>query len=218
MPDLLVDGPADARDTLVLAPGAGAPADSPFLTTVARDLAAAGVRVVRFDFPYMQGRAAGGRRGPPDREPVLRATWGAVVERLGGASPLVLGGKSLGGRIASLMADELGARGLVCLGYPFHPPGRPERPRTRHLAALRTPTLILQGTRDPFGSPEEVAGYALSPAIRVHWIGDGDHSLKPRVRSGRSEAENLAEAVREILAFLAALGPASGRGRLSYST
>jgi predicted alpha/beta-hydrolase family hydrolase len=131
---------------------------------------------------------------------VLLDTWRAVVAELGAGS-LVIGGKSMGGRMASLVADELGVRGLVCLGYPFHPPGKPTQLRTAHLASLRTPALIVQGTRDPFGGPDEVATYSLSPAIRIAWIEDGDHGLAPRRASGRTRAQNLAEAVREVAEF-----------------
>ena len=199
---VLVDGPSDARTTLVLAHGAGGPMDSPFLDAVARDLAARGVRVARFEFPYMARRREEGRRTALDRQPVLLASWRETVERLGGGRSLVIGGKSLGGRMASLLADELEARGLVCLGYPFHPPRKPERLRTEHLGPMRTPTLIVQGTRDPFGGPEEVGGYRLSPAIRVVWIEDGDHDLRPRARSGRSAEQNLDEALDAVAAFL----------------
>ncbi len=192
--------------TVVLAHGAGAPMNTPFLNSVARGLAAAGgVRVLRFEFPYMRARRQGGGRGAPDREPILRNAWKEVVEELGGGERVVIGGKSLGGRIASMVADEVGARGLVCLGYPFHPPGRPEKLRTKHLEALKTPALIVQGTRDPFGSPDDVAGYRLSPAIRVAWLEDGDHSWKPRASSGRTEAQNTADALAAIREFLAAL-------------
>jgi predicted alpha/beta-hydrolase family hydrolase len=90
----------------------------------------------------------------------------------------------------------------VNLGYPFHPPGRPDRLRTAHLANLRTPALIVQGTRDPFGTPDEVSGYALARSIRICWIEDGDHSFKPRARSGRTERQNLEAAVAAVLAFL----------------
>jgi predicted alpha/beta-hydrolase family hydrolase len=123
----------------------------------------------------------------------------------GGGRRLWIGGKSMGGRIASMIADQAGVRGLVCLGYPFRPPGAAPAAaakRTAHLRDLRTPTLIVQGTRDPFGGPDDVAGYTLSPSIRVHWIEDGDHSLKPRKSSGRTEAQNLAEAVAAVAAFL----------------
>ena len=188
--------------------------DAPFLETVAKDLGARGIRVARFEFPYMARCREGGKRSAPDREPVLRAAWCAAIEELGGGERLVIGGKSLGGRIASFVADGLGVRGLVCLGYPFHPPGRPERLRTAHLAALATPTLILQGTRDPFGSPADVGGYALSPNLRVVWIEDGDHDLRARARSGRSAEQNLREAVEAVAAFLADL---EGRVRSTSS-
>ncbi|HTR02927.1 MAG TPA: alpha/beta family hydrolase [Thermoanaerobaculia bacterium] len=203
--DLLFDGPADAPLTVALAHGAGAPMDSPFLSRVAAGLAERGHRVARFEFAYMAARRTGGRRGAPDREPVLRARWKDVVERLGGGPRVVVGGKSMGGRIASLVADEVGARGLVCLGYPFHPPGAPQKLRTAHLADLRTPTLVVQGTRDAFGTREDVAGYRLSPAIRVHWIEAGDHSFKPPARSGRTETGNVDEAIAAVAGFLAAL-------------
>jgi len=203
--DLLLDGPAQAPLTVALAHGAGAPMDSPFMNRVAAGLAARGHRVVRFEFAYMAARRTGGRRGAPDREPVLRARWKEIVERLGGGSRVVIGGKSMGGRIASLIADEVRARGLVCLGYPFHPPGAPQKLRTAHLADLRTPTLVVQGTRDAFGTRDDVAGYRLSPAIRVHWIEGGDHSFKPPARSGRTEAGNVDEAIAAAAGFVAAL-------------
>lgn len=118
---------------------------------------------------------------------------------------MVIGGKSLGGRIASMVADEAGARGLVCLGYPFHPPGQPDRLRTAHLRELRTSTLIVQGTRDPFGGPGEVGGYGLSPRIRLLWLEDGDHSFKPRASSGRTERQNLEAAVAAVAGFVKGL-------------
>ena len=182
--------------------------DSPFMDAVAAGLAEGGLRVVRFELPYMRRRRENGERRPPDREPVLREAWLEAIASLGGGEHLVIGGKSLGGRMASLVADEAGAHGLVCLGYPFHPPGKPERLRTKHLENLSTPALILQGTRDPFGGREDVAGYRLSKKIRVAWIEDGDHSFKPRASSGRTEAENLAQAVALVGEFLAGL-PAS---------
>jgi predicted alpha/beta-hydrolase family hydrolase len=202
---LRFDGPDRATETIVLAHGAGAPMGSPFLERVAGGLAAHGFRVVRFEFPYMAARREG-RRPPPDREPVLLDHWRAVLGMLKGARPPVIGGKSLGGRMASLLADEVSAPGLVCLGYPFHPPGKPERLRVAHLEKLGTPTLVVQGTRDALGSRAEVGGYRLSPSIRVHWIEDGDHSYRPRARSGRTERQNLDEAIEAVAAFVGALG------------
>lgn len=198
---VLDDGPARARDVVVLAHGAGAPMDSEFMNVVAAGLAAEKVRVVRFEFPYMERRRRDGRRGGPDRQPVLLDRWREVVRQLRRPERLVIGGKSMGGRMASLVADELGVRGLVCLGYPFHPPGRPEKLRTAHLKELRTPTLILQGERDAFGTPEEIAGYELSESIRVTVLADGDHSFKPRKRSGLTHEEHLATTVEAITRF-----------------
>jgi predicted alpha/beta-hydrolase family hydrolase len=205
--DFLYDGPEGAATTVVLAHGAGAPMNTLFMNSIARGLAAAGgVRVVRFEFPYMRARRETGRRGgAPDREPILRNSWKEVVEKLGGGRKVVIGGKSMGGRIASMVADEVGARGLVCLGYPFHPPGRPDKLRTKHLETLATPGLIVQGTRDAFGTPEDVAGYALSDAIRVVWLEDSDHSWKPRAASGRTEAQNMSDGIAAIRDFLEAL-------------
>jgi predicted alpha/beta-hydrolase family hydrolase len=204
MGDLLVDGPQGAARTLVLAHGAGAPMDSPFMETIAVGVAAHGVRVVRFEFPYMASRRGGGAFGPPDAGAVLEQSWRDAIARCGPPERLVIGGKSLGGRIASMVADAAGVRGLVCLGYPFHPPRQPQRLRTAHLRELRTPALIVQGERDPFGTRAEVAGYALAPSIRLLWLADGDHSFKPRVRSGHTEAGHLRTAIDVIAAFCTA--------------
>ena len=279
--DLLVTGAPDARHTVVLAHGAGQPMDGAAMELFAAAFTRAGVRVVRFEFPYMSRRRATGRSTAPDREPVLEQTWRSVIAQVAalplgrsntpsvgtvaaagagtavtgagtaaagagtavtgagtavtgagtavtgagtaatGAGTaagtatgtftgtpgggLVIGGRSMGGRIASMVADDCGVRALLCFAYPFHPPGRPDRLRTAHLARLRTPTLILQGERDPFGSPAEVASYALPAAITVHWIADGDHSFKPRKRSGRTLQDNLADAVQRSVSFLAQL-------------
>lgn len=200
----LTDGPAGAPLTLVLAHGAGAPMDSPFMDRIARGVAGAGWRVVRFEFPYMATRRETGTRKPPDRAPVLLDTWRSVIAGLG-AETLVIGGKSLGGRIASMIADEARVHGLVCLGYPFHPPGRPDRLRTAHLETLGTPALILQGERDPFGRADEVPGYGLSDAIALAWLPDGDHGFRPRKASGHTEDGNLTLAVERICGFLDAL-------------
>ena len=209
MPDdsLLLNGASEAPITLVLAHGAGASMDAPLMNTVADAIGGAQVRVVRFEFPYMAARRVSGNRHAPDREPVLIESWRSVIAKLGEVAGLVIGGKSLGGRIASMIADETGAAGLVCLGYPFHPPGNPGRTRVKHLENLRTPALIVQGTRDSFGGPDEVAGYNLSEKIRIVWIEGGDHSLKPLARSGRSEAQNVAEAISEVQRFIAELKP-----------
>jgi uncharacterized protein len=203
----IADGPARAPLTLVLAHGAGAPMDSPFMNAVAAGIAKTGFRVLRFEFPYMHARREG-KRKPPDRGPVLEAAWrDAIREAAGkkGPASVAIGGKSMGGRIASMVADEAGVAGLVCLGYPFHPPGQPEKLRVAHLEKLGTETLILQGERDAFGTREEVARYPLSKKIRILFLKDGDHSFKPRASSGRTEKENLDEAVARVSEFLASL-------------
>lgn len=208
MPRFLFDGPEDAETTLVLAHGAGAGPKSPFMDRIAEGLAARGTRVARFAFPYMETAHADGRRRPPDRLPVLIASWREAIAALGGGARLVIGGKSMGGRVASMIADEAGARGLVCLGFPFHAPGRPVGARIDHLATIRTPTLIVQGTRDALGGRDEVAGYALSDAVRVVWIEDGDHSFRPRKSADHTFDEALAAAVEAVAGFLADLSTA----------
>ena len=134
----------------------------------------------------------------------------AAVAAAGPGAPLLIGGKSMGGRVASLVADDLHAAGriagLVCLGYPFHPPGKPDRLRTAHLEHLACPALIVQGERDPFGTRAEVGAMRLSPAIRFHWAGDGDHDLGPRGGSGFTRKGNLAAAADAVAAFAATCG------------
>ena len=197
---LIYNGSNNAAMRLVLAHGAGAPMDHPFMDYFATALAAQQIQVARFEFPYMVARRSTGKKTPPDREPKLRESWLDVIEKLG-ADRLVIGGKSMGGRIASLIADEADVTGLVCLGYPFHPVGKPEKLRIDHLRHLRTPTLIVQGERDTFGNREEVKSYRLPRKIKVHWLTDGDHSLKPRKSSGRTEEDNWNEAVEVITDF-----------------
>jgi predicted alpha/beta-hydrolase family hydrolase len=198
--------PQAASSTLILAHGAGAPMDSPFMQAMAQGLAARGVRVVRFEFAYMAQRRLDGRKRPPNPQAQLLQQWrdvhAQVRQRVAG--PLAIGGKSMGGRMASLLADELGVSALVCLGYPFYAAGKPEKPRVAHLAELRTPTLIIQGQRDALGNQETVAGYALSAAIELHWLQAADHDLKPLKASGFTHEQHLATAAGVIEALLGA--------------
>jgi predicted alpha/beta-hydrolase family hydrolase len=198
----LTDGPDAAEQVFVFAHGAGGAMDTPFMSTVAHELGQRGIRVVRFEFPYMAARRTGGKRGAPDREPVLLNKWREIAAQLGGGPRLFIGGKSMGGRMATLVADELQVRGAVIFGYPFHPPGQPAKLRTAHLEKLTTPMLVLQGERDPFGTRGDVAGYRLSPQIRIEWIPDGDHSLKPRAKSGTTERQNLLLAIEAAASFM----------------
>lgn len=176
--------------------------DSDFMNVIAERIAAAGIQVIRFEFEYMAKRREDGRRRGPDRAPKLIARFREVLQQVGPARDVVIGGKSMGGRIATMIADDAGAAGVVCLGYPFHPPGKPERLRTAHLETIRTPTLIVQGTRDRLGTQEEVATYPRSPAIELAWMEDGDHSLAPRKKSGRTLEQNLDGAVHAAVSFI----------------
>lgn len=211
LPDLLIDGPDTAPVTIALAHGAGAPMDSPFMVAFAEGLAARGLKCVRFEFPYMAERRATGKKRPPNRAPVLLETWRQVIEHLG-PDNLVIGGKSMGGRMASMIARDLEdegtpVTGLVCLGYPFHPPGKPDKAEERlaHLLDIETPTLILQGTRDTFGDQDHVPALPLPPSVKVAWLEDGDHGFKPRKKSGRTEQQNWDQALDAMDAFARAL-------------
>ena len=203
----LFDGPEKAKATLLLAHGAGAPMDSAAMNAIVRALAGAGLRIARFEFGYMASRRTAAGRKPPPRAEKLSGEYLAAVDALEARGSLVIGGKSMGGRVASMVADQLYAAGkiagLLCLGYPFHPVGKPEQLRTAHLAALKTPTLIAQGTRDPFGTRDEVATYTLCSQIELVWLEDGDHDLKPRKAvSGLSAADHLATLARAVSAFV----------------
>jgi uncharacterized protein len=181
-----------ARVTLILAPGAGAGQKSPFMVRFAAAIAARGIDTVTFDFPYREE----GRR-IPDGNATLEACWRAVIamvrRRLAATETIAIGGKSMGGRIASQVAasGEIGEiTGLVLLGYPLHPPGKPQQLRTAHFPRLRVPSLFIQGTRDAFGTPAELSaalGAADVPAT-LFPIADGDHSFKVPKRAGGAEA------------------------------
>lgn len=206
----LITGPEDAGTTILLAHGAGAPMDSKSMNAAAAALADAGFRVARFEFGYMAARRTSDQRKPPPKAETLQPEYRDAVAALGAKGKLVIGGKSMGGRVASMVADELHAAGkiagLLCLGYPFHPPEKPAQLRTAHLENLQTPALIVQGTRDPFGTRPEVEGYTLSKAIRILWLEDGDHDLVPRkTLSGFSAADHLQTLGREASAWAANL-------------
>jgi predicted alpha/beta-hydrolase family hydrolase len=200
--------PSDrAAAGLVLAPGAGGGQSSRFMVESGRALAAHGITTATFDFKYTsEGRSV------PDKPPVLEAWWRAAIEAAGAhdafrSLPLVIGGKSMGGRIASLVASQgvEGVLGLVFLGYPLHPPGRPEQRRDAHLPAIREPMLFVQGTRDEFGTSEEIRGLLprLNPRTRLFGVADGDHSFKVRVKiAGRAQQDVLGEIYDEVARFI----------------
>lgn len=202
----LVDGPADALLRVILAHGAGAPMDSVLLSGVTVQLVALGVAVVRFEFPYMHQRRENGARRPPDRTDVLLEQWCTVAHQCADGRPLFVGGHSMGGRVASMVADQLGAAGVCALSYPWHPPDKPQQTRTAHLQKLRTPMLAVCGTRDPFGTPQQVSDYKLSPAVRVVWMEGADHSMRATARSGRTLRQNIADAAMHMHGFMTPLG------------
>ncbi|MBU4633291.1 alpha/beta hydrolase [Pseudomonas chlororaphis subsp. aurantiaca] len=193
--------------TLILAHGAGAPMDSAFMTDMAARLAAHGVNVLRFEFPYMAQRRLDGGKRPPNPAPKLLECWREVYAQVRPhvAGRLAIGGKSMGGRMASLLADELGADALVCLGYPFYAAGKPEKPRVAHLAELRTRTLIVQGERDALGNRAAVEAYALAPAIELFWLAAADHDLKPLKASGLTHEQHLEATARKVAEVLRGL-------------
>lgn len=200
MVEIVTDGEKSAASHLVLAHGAGAGLDSAFLVRFAAMLAGKGLCVHRFDFGYMAARRDGGSKRPPPRAETLTGEYEAVVAQvrkaIGKAPRLFIGGKSMGGRVASMVADKLydadAIAGLVCIGYPFHPVGQPSKLRTAHLLTLTCPALIVQGTRDPFGTADDVAGYGLPKTIDLNWIENGDHDFKG---AGRGAMDAVAEAV-----------------------
>lgn len=209
----LFDGPEDARVTLLLAHGAGAPMDSASMNATAKALAAQGFRVARFEFGYMASRRTSAGKKPPPKAEKVMPEYLAAVDDLGPTNgPLVIGGKSMGGRVASMVADALfdakRIAGLLCLGYPFHPPGRPQQLRTAHLIDLKTPTLICQGTRDEFGDRYEVGEFGLSDEIELFWLEDGDHDLKPRKAiSGFTTAGHLQSLAEQVSSWVQRIAP-----------
>lgn len=201
MNNWLIDGEEHSQYTFVFAHGAGAGMDHEFMQSVAKGLAFKGIRVIRFNFPYMIKRAEDGKRRPPDRAPKLLEAYQEVIEQVD-APKLVIGGKSMGGRMASHLSEHEKVVGVACLGFPFHPPGKPDKYKGEHLAELSKPCLILQGERDTFGKREEFPAFDLSDSVSVEFIPDGDHSFKPRKSSGHTEQQNIALAVEKLAKFI----------------
>lgn len=197
--------PANPVATLILAHGAGAGAESDFMADMAAALAAQHIHVVRFNFPYMDTIKATGKKRPPDRMPVLEARFADMIDAVTAKwpqRPLFIGGKSMGGRVATLILDKSVVTGAVALGYPFHPPGKPDKLRTEHLASMQKPLLIIQGERDTFGRRDEVESYPLSGTVKTAFLPDGDHSFKPRKASGYTQAQHITAAADLIGAFI----------------
>jgi len=189
MPVLTTYAAATASAALVLAHGAGAGQKSAWMVKAARAIAARGISCATFDFPYI---TAG--RKVPDRAPVLEAHWQEVLEKAKlefTGLPLFIGGKSMGGRIASQIASQggTGVSGLIFFGYPLHPPGRPEQRRDAHLPQIREPMLFIQGSNDTFGHEAEMTELVASlPRAELRVIQGGDHSLKVKGGAAAQEA------------------------------
>ncbi|GHA24407.1 alpha/beta fold hydrolase [Oceanisphaera arctica] len=203
MSHVLINGADNAPNRVLLTHGAGAGMEHSVMNSLALGLADEQIQVIRFEFPFMQKTRADGRKRPPDREPALLNCWREMAAEF--AHPrLFLAGKSMGGRMASLVADELAPAGLVLLGFPFTPPGKPDRFRGQHLATLATPTLLAQGERDNFGNRAAVAAYDLAPGVNTQWVKDGDHGFSPRKSSGTTLERNLAAIVAGMRRFVLA--------------
>ncbi|MFH4498648.1 alpha/beta fold hydrolase [Vibrio diabolicus] len=200
MSQWIVEGP-ESGPLFIFAHGAGAGMEHDFMAAVAKGLVEQGIRVVRFNFPYMIKRAEDGKKRPPDRAPKLLEAYEEVIAHFT-SQPIVIGGKSMGGRMSSLLAENELVAGIACLGFPFHPPGKPEKFKGDHLANIEKPTLILQGERDAFGKREEFDDFVLSSQVKVSFLPDGDHSFKPRKSSGHTEAGNIDLAVEQLAAFI----------------
>ncbi|NIY93650.1 alpha/beta family hydrolase [Vibrio diazotrophicus] len=185
----------------IFAHGAGADMDHEFMSQVTKGLVDKGIRVVRFNFPYMVKRAEDGKRRPPDRAPKLLEAFEQVIAEYA-SQPIVIGGKSMGGRMASMLSENPMVKGIACLGFPFHPPGKIDKYKGEHLASLEKPCLILQGERDTFGNREECLSFKFSNQVKIEFIPDGDHSFKPRKSSGHTETGNIALAVEHLTQFI----------------
>ena len=208
---LIYPAEGKARGAIVLAHGAGAPQTHPWMVAMARALAAQAIDVVTFNFLSTERK-----RRMVDRPAVLEATWRAVVQAVRArddvaGGPLFAGGKSMGGRIATQVAAQDGAAwpiaGLVLLGYPLHPPGKPETLRAAHLSAVRVPMLFVQGERDTFGTRDELAPIVdrlrgSVPGTRLYVVAGGDHSLATRRGRAASGDATFAAVVDEVTRFI----------------
>ena len=198
---VLIEGRPD-KGRVLFGHGAGAPMDSDFMDSVATRFVQAGFETVRYEFPYMQKRRSDGKKRPPDRVPILLEFLSELLATYNDGIPLYLAGKSMGGRISTMVLEHLeqpiNIEACFVFGYPFHPIGKPERLRIEHFDSIQTPIHIFQGTRDAMGAFGEVSGYNLPANIHLHWLEDGNHDLKPRKASGLTQLEHLDAAFETI--------------------
>ena len=196
-----------AKAQFIFAHGAGAGSDSEFMQQMAQLIAAHEIDVGLFDFQYMQTAKQTNKRRPPDRAPKLLDYFEQVLTVTQPTLPLFIGGKSMGGRMASMLVSEARATtpeisGVVAFGYPFHPPGKPDKLRIDHFGNIACPFMVLQGERDTFGNRDELTQMELDKRPDFVWLPDGDHSLKPRKRSGFTESENIQSAAEHAVGFI----------------
>jgi len=195
--------PQHIKARFLFAHGAGADMSSDFMQEVAEGLSAYGIEVIRFNFPYMQQRQLDGKKRPPDRMPKLTECFRHHIEKYQQKGiPLYIGGKSMGGRVASLVLEDSVAKAAVVFGFPFHAPGKDVKGRIDHLSDLQKGMMILQGSRDTMGTYEEVNIYKLSDKIEFFWLADGDHSLKPRKKSGFFYRDHMQKAIASAAYFM----------------
>ncbi|WP_448549311.1 alpha/beta family hydrolase [Thalassotalea fusca] len=207
-PSIILNEVSDPKALILFAHGAGADKSSDFMDTVTNKLNNRQCSVMRFNFPYMDKRLLDNKRRPPDRMPKLVDCFELVLKKAHAYKlPIILMGKSMGSRVAAIIAEKErpSVVGVVALGYPFHPQKKPDSLRLDPLISIKTPMLIIQGSRDPLGNESEVNSYGLPPHCKSVFLEDGDHDLKPRVKSGYTHEQHLDTAINSIMDFVNAL-------------
>ncbi|NRA18908.1 MAG: dienelactone hydrolase family protein [Oceanospirillaceae bacterium] len=200
--EMIVEGRAE-KGVIILAHGAGMAMDHTYLQTLSDSLVGIGLQVVRFEFPYMQRRRETGKQLFPDKIPLLEQCYVDVYRQVRASQgenikPIYLAGKSMGGRVATLIAEKLAVNAVFVFGYPFHPVGKPQTLRTAHLKEVSSNIYIFQGERDKLGGRDEVSHYSLDKKINIDWFDDADHDLIPRKRSGFTYQQYLSRIVSRI--------------------
>lgn len=188
----------------IFAHGAGAGSDSDFMQQMAANMATLGVSVGLFDFPYMQRAKQENKRRPPEKADKLLASFNEHLEQRRAGLPLFIGGKSMGGRMASMLVAEhpSDVQGVIAFGYPFHPPGKKDKLRVAHFADIKVPFCVLQGERDTFGKQSELLEFVDTRPAQLHWLEDGDHSLVPRKKSGFTQQQQWQKAAELAVSFI----------------
>lgn len=198
----------NAKAFVILAHGAGADMDHEYILELVRLLNKQQLNVLRFNFPFMDKRRLDGKRRPPDRMPALIACYHSVLAKVDSHLPIYLAGKSMGGRVAATLASDKAlmninnVKGVICLGYPFHPVKKLDKLRLSPLQETQLPVLILQGERDALGSKDDIAEYKISSKCQLNFFTDGDHDLKPRVKSGYTLQQHKTLAVQKMSEFI----------------